>query len=47
MRTHIAAQTEPPGEPRESPWEEPLPAPSEPPGEPQTTPWEEEQGGDE
>ena len=34
--------SEPPGDPQESPWPDPVPAPSEPAGDPRTSPWPEE-----
>ncbi len=49
MRLLNAAQTEPPGDPREMPWPDPAPPPSEPPGDPRETPWperEDENGGE-
>ena len=43
---HVEEETEPPGDPRESPWPiRPLPA-SEPPGDPRTPPWPDEAESD-
>ena len=39
MRLQEAAQTEPPGDPREVPWPDVPPPASEPPGDPRETPW--------
>jgi hypothetical protein len=47
MTTHVWAEQEPPGEPRETPWTQPTPepaippAPGEPPGDPREAPWTE------
>jgi hypothetical protein len=49
MTVEDFAQTEPPGDPREAPWVEPVPPASEPPGDPRETPWpdrEEEDDGE-